>query len=698
MNYYAEGGQAHGLKALAQELPKYGRMGDTMVAHINPQEAALLKSMGGSGTINPTTGLPEFGMFGIGGGGGFLGTGINKNASDPISNAASNNPISKAVSSGVQSAAGAIDSGLVSLDKAVGKAIPGGWGTVGMVAASMIPGMTPLMMGGLGALNGSGVLRKGGSFNLQGAVMGGAMAYGAASLASGLEAAGGGGSEAVGGAAGGTTPGAATAEGIAGQIANQTGSAVSAAPGSQAAMLAEQAAGMGSAGAQNISSALTAPTTGTGIGSQIMAGNFGNAASQIGQNISGAANNAYTSAGNFLDKATAPETYSNFAKGYGENVSAAGRGIANLTGLGEGTAAEAAKAFGSTGATMSNTIVPIAIGGMGLQSIEDQRNALEEQKTAGAISDADYQSQLAEIDRQAGVARASVAGSPFSTNPDRNTSIGDTYYSRGNAKDTLYTQNPAASSATLYARGGAVDNEMGFDDSPRGLGLGNMSNGFMNGGSTPTFAKGGQAKEKRDYLDMVDAELRMAPAQYVEGMGFVTPPPSVGGRLGANFDALGGNIRAGLSGNATMMQDKKILARPEMVDVGYKGQVGPGELDIGLQRALQSMPGRPKDYAINAKYSMNFANGGDVPNEPRFLSGGGDGMSDDIPATIEGKQEARLADGEFVVPADVVSHLGNGSSKAGAKQLYAMMDKIRHARTGNKKQGKEINPNKFLAA
>jgi hypothetical protein len=79
-----------------------------------------------------------------------------------------------------------------------------------------------------------------------------------------------------------------------------------------------------------------------------------------------------------------------------------------------------------------------------------------------------------------------------------------------------------------------------------------------------------------------------------------------------------------------------------------------------------------------------------------LLKGPGDGMSDDIPAKIGNAQPARLADGEFVVPADVVSHLGNGSTDAGAKQLYKMMDKIRHARTGNKKQGKQINPDKYL--
>jgi hypothetical protein len=82
----------------------------------------------------------------------------------------------------------------------------------------------------------------------------------------------------------------------------------------------------------------------------------------------------------------------------------------------------------------------------------------------------------------------------------------------------------------------------------------------------------------------------------------------------------------------------------------------------------------------------------------RLLKGPGDGMSDSIPAQIGKKQPARLADGEFVVPADVVSHLGNGSTDAGAKKLYSMMDKIRSARTGKKKQAPEVNTNKFLPA
>jgi hypothetical protein len=102
---------------------------------------------------------------------------------------------------------------------------------------------------------------------------------------------------------------------------------------------------------------------------------------------------------------------------------------------------------------------------------------------------------------------------------------------------------------------------------------------------------------------------------------------------------------------------------------------------------------------------MQFAGGGisslggysDYARGGRMLKGPGDGMSDNIPATIAGKQPARLANEEFVVPADVVSHLGNGSSEAGAKALYKMMDRVRQARTGNKKQGKQINPEKYLA-
>jgi len=92
--------------------------------------------------------------------------------------------------------------------------------------------------------------------------------------------------------------------------------------------------------------------------------------------------------------------------------------------------------------------------------------------------------------------------------------------------------------------------------------------------------------------------------------------------------------------------------------------------------------------------TLNYARGG--MTKGRYLQGNTDGMADKLPAKIGQDQPAALSHGEFVVPADVVSHLGNGNSDAGAKKLYQMMDKIRVARTGNKKQGKQINPDKFM--
>ena len=120
-------------------------------------------------------------------------------------------------------------------------------------------------------------------------------------------------------------------------------------------------------------------------------------------------------------------------------------------------------------------------------------------------------------------------------------------------------------------------------------------------------------------------------------------------------------------------------------------------------RLLNRMFSTFKDSQGRNIYDQFAAQGLGRLNKPQMAKGGyldgqGDGMSDSIPATIEGKQPARLADGEFVVPADVVSHIGNGSSKAGSKRLYAMLDKVRKARTGHTKQGKQIKPEKYMPA
>jgi len=128
---------------------------------------------------------------------------------------------------------------------------------------------------------------------------------------------------------------------------------------------------------------------------------------------------------------------------------------------------------------------------------------------------------------------------------------------------------------------------------------------------------------------------------------------------------------------------------------GGGGDGGGGEAQGGLSPYFKRMYAGGMPYAAGGLPSLGgYASGGN----PRLLKGPGDGMSDNIPAVIGNKQPARLADGEFVIPADVVSHLGNGSTEAGAKQLYRMMDRIRAARTGKKKQAPAVKTGKYLPA
>lgn len=138
-----------------------------------------------------------------------------------------------------------------------------------------------------------------------------------------------------------------------------------------------------------------------------------------------------------------------------------------------------------------------------------------------------------------------------------------------------------------------------------------------------------------------------------------------------------------------MLKKKKPLGGAEP----YSGPLSKFQYDPARYTPLQPAPPTP--------YQPRYAQGGlsdlgGYSDGGRMLKGPGDGMSDNIPASIAGKQPARLANEEFVIPADVVSHLGNGSSEAGAKQLYKMMDKVRQARTGNKKQGKQIKADKYM--
>ena len=200
-------------------------------------------------------------------------------------------------------------------------------------------------------------------------------------------------------------------------------------------------------------------------------------------------------------------------------------------------------------------------------------------------------------------------------------------------------------------------------------------------------------------------------AGYEQGLSFApTPPPSVapidrsfmagvnryGGGGGGGFNTAKGFGKLGLSAVAPgIMGDLTNPPGFEEFETPDKYKYDPTrQLDLnrdtGIDAALKKDSGL-RLIASGGYIGNNYAGGG-------YLEGGGvgDGMSDDIPANIDGEQEAALSEGEFVIPADVVSHLGNGSSSAGARRLYDMMATIREARTGNSKQGVEIEAEEYM--
>lgn len=121
---------------------------------------------------------------------------------------------------------------------------------------------------------------------------------------------------------------------------------------------------------------------------------------------------------------------------------------------------------------------------------------------------------------------------------------------------------------------------------------------------------------------------------------------------------------------------------------------------------VQQMSDQNAALTLMANGGQMLADGGvshlgDYSDGGRLLKGPGDGVSDSIPATIADRRPARLADGEFVVPARIVSELGNGSTDAGARKLYAMMDRVQKARsktTGKSRMAVDSRADKALPA
>jgi hypothetical protein len=162
---------------------------------------------------------------------------------------------------------------------------------------------------------------------------------------------------------------------------------------------------------------------------------------------------------------------------------------------------------------------------------------------------------------------------------------------------------------------------------------------------------------------------------------------AVGGPVEAMsaMNSVSGNVNYPQAGINTAMYSNPAMQRPMPTNVVSQGYDTPTDPYTG---------------------EMKFAGGGishlgDYSDGGRLLKGPGDGVSDSIPASIGGRQPARLADGEFVIPARIVSEIGNGSTEAGARKLYAMMDRVQKARSktvGKKKVAVNTRADKHLPA
>jgi len=285
---------------------------------------------------------------------------------------------------------------------------------------------------------------------------------------------------------------------------------------------------------------------------------------------------------------------------------------------------------------------------------------------------------------------------------------------------------------SLDENDGDNGNELGSVVNPSNINLSNidfsnLGSGFAgdigNVGITPDFLS--QLLNNPELLRAFQAEF---PEDFAQIQGLINTGNLENDYVVTDKNQIvdtGGNVKESMDspsrGNASTASTglKKIL---EEINKAIKGTIGVSGTDLtkGLLAAYLAKKAydegqEARNYRRGATMGISApvtatrnafqgtkysATGGGIGSldmaQGRYLGGTTDGMADKIPAHIDNRRPAALSDGEFVIPADVVSHLGNGNSNAGAKRLYEMMDRIRGARTGNTKQGKQINPNKFL--
>lgn len=169
--------------------------------------------------------------------------------------------------------------------------------------------------------------------------------------------------------------------------------------------------------------------------------------------------------------------------------------------------------------------------------------------------------------------------------------------------------------------------------------------------------------------------------------------------------AAGGPVAGGIAGLPNNV-DSGMMKVIRAIRGRYRSRKA-AEEDMQVRGSFMNKMGLrdPNDPLLDYAFGYTAKQGKKKPRGPQLVQqlanggpvmGAGDGMSDSIPAQIDGEQPAELSSGEHVIPADAVSHLGNGSTEAGHKALYDMIARVRQARTGNVEQAPAIDPNAFM--
>lgn len=568
--------QQYGLIAAAEQLRQRGRGKDTVLAHITPEEAGILQLLGGSGTINPYTGLPEF---------------LRLKDLNPVRvvkkiGSALDDAIIQPAVEAVKDVGRAVDDVVLQPVFKAANDVAEALGPVGAIAAAYFGGP-------LGAAVYSGFQAPGDDFSFKRAAQSAALTYAGQNLMEG----------AVGGG-GGASPMSASDYGAAVDSIDEAAGAIidSTVPGGIPV-------GVGEAAVQNIPA-----TVPTGAGAAVTPNVLPDLPPPIQYPV-----------------ASIPDVQP-VQVAQAPSVSDVSLGIGSLP----TSAVDSVTSFDIAQGQAPDIITPTSAGS-GLPGIPDAIKNL-------TLKDAKEAAQLAALGTTAYGAygayqeKEKAEEEQKRLSEEQQTKEAET---KGFAESVLREYPLQFSSLTAedvrrygLAAGGAIRPD--FDDEGDDR-------------ESPEYAFGGTVKNLKTSFKGLSQGVRNA---------FSSALPTA-------------KAAPATAGIASVIP----YTGPYNIAKKYAGRSYAG-LDAEDVRAL------------------GLAKGGALA--PRFLSGAGDGMSDSIPARIGGTQEARLADGEFVIPADVVSHIGNGSSKAGAKKLYAMMDRVRRARTGKTRQAPEINAKRLL--